>query len=153
MYHLKRTHSGNPDFKALVKELDHDLAIRDGADHVFFAPFNKIDNIRHVVLAYEGATAVGCGALKEYQPGTMELKRMFVHAGKRGKGIATLMIRELEKWAGELNYARCILETGEQQPEAIGLYKKNNYRVIENYGQYADVSGSVCFEKHLPPEH
>lgn len=149
MHHLKRTNSDNPDFQRLVKELDRDLAIRDGEEHAFFAQFNKIDTIKYVVLVYEDETAIGCGALKEYEKGTMEVKRMYVSFEKRGKGVATLIINELEKWAKELKYNKCILETGKKQPEAIGLYRKNNYNIIKNYGQYAEVGSSVCFEKYL----
>lgn len=149
MYYLQRTDSNNPDFQALVRELDKDLAIRDGEDHAFFAQFNKIDTIKHVVLAYENEEAVGCGAIKEYDANTMEVKRMFVPLEKRGKGIASGILKELERWAKELGYKTCILETGQKQPEAIALYQKNNYGIIKNYGQYADVESSVCFEKQL----
>jgi ribosomal protein S18 acetylase RimI-like enzyme len=56
---------------------------------------------------------------------------------------------ELEPWATELAYENCLLETGKRQPEAIGLYKKNGYKLIPNYGQYAEMGNSVCFEKSL----
>jgi GNAT superfamily N-acetyltransferase len=79
----------------------------------------------------------------------MEIKRMFVPREKRGQGIASLILQELEKWCEELNYEKCILETGERQPEAIRLYKKNHYKIIPNFGQYANVESSVCFEKKL----
>lgn len=79
----------------------------------------------------------------------MEVKRMFVSPDQRGKGIASIVLVELEKWAAELKYNKCILETGIRQPEAISLYKKNNYKLIENYGQYINVTSSVCFEKEL----
>jgi len=49
----------------------------------------------------------------------------------------------------ELGYEKCILETGKKQPEAIALYKKNGYKLIPNYGQYAEVENSVCFEKEM----
>jgi putative acetyltransferase len=146
---LIRTDSNNTDFQALVQELDKDLAVRDGKDHAFFAQFNKIDMIKHVVVAYENNQAVGCGAIKEYSPGVMEIKRMYVPLHKRGKGIASVVLKELEKWANELNYRRCILETGKKMPEAIRVYQKNNYQVIPNYGQYAGVETSVCFEKQF----
>ena len=48
-----------------------------------------------------------------------------------------------------MNYKKTVLETGLKQPEAIALYKKNGYTVIPNYGQYAGVENSVCFEKML----
>jgi putative acetyltransferase len=146
---LHRTDSENVDFQALVHELDKDLKIRDGEDHAFFAQFNKIDLIRHVVVAYEEQMAVGCGAIKEYSQGIMEVKRMYVRPEYRGKGIATLVLKELEKWSREINFPRLILETGIKQPEAIQLYKKNEYVQIPNYGQYEKVESSVCFEKYL----
>jgi putative acetyltransferase len=146
---LIRTDSENVDFRTLVHELDKDLKIRDGEDHAFFAQFNKIDLIKHVVVAYVDEIAVGCGAIKEYAEGVMEVKRMYVLPPYRGKGIATKVLKELEKWGREMNYPRLILETGIKQPEAIHLYQKNEYVQIPNYGQYEKVESSVCFEKYL----
>lgn len=146
---LLRTDSSDPDFIELVKHLDADLAQRDGADHSFYAQFNKIDRIKHAIVAYEDDQPVACGAIKEYAPGTMEVKRMYTSPENRGKGIAGKVLSELERWAAELSYKKCILETGKRQPEAIALYKKSGYQVIPNYGQYADVEDSVCFEKNI----
>lgn len=146
---LKRTSSTDADFQKLVIELDKELAIRDGEEHSFFAQYNTTTLIKHIVLFYENELPIGCGAIKEYDTATMEVKRMFVPLEQRGKGIASRVLQELEKWAKELGYQKCILETGIKQPEAIGLYKKNGYTIIKNYGQYAGVESSVCFEKLL----
>ena len=144
-----RTNSEDPDFVELVRHLDAELAERDGKDHSFYAQFNKIDMIRHVIVAYNDGQPVACGAIKEYEPGTMEVKRMFTLPANRGKGIAARVLSELEKWASEMNYSKCVLETGKKQPEAIRLYEKSGYKLIPNYGQYAGVENSVCFEKSL----
>ena len=144
-----RTNSNNIDFQELVKELDADLKIRDGEEHSFFAQFNKIDLINHVIVAYFNDEAVGCGAMKQYDDDTMEVKRMFVKPISRGNGIATIVLKEVENWAKELDFSKCILETGIKQPEAIALYQKNNYTQIPNYEQYEAVESSVCFEKTL----
>ncbi|MEW6193825.1 MAG: GNAT family N-acetyltransferase [Bacteroidota bacterium] len=149
MISIIRTDSGNRDFIELVKYLDTDLAVRDGEDHQFYAQYNKIDKIKYTVVAYENDKPVSCGAIKEYAPGIMEVKRMYTLPECRGKGIATKILIELEKWALELSYEKCILETGKKQPEAIALYKKNGYKIIPNYGQYAEVENSVCFEKEI----
>ncbi len=149
MIKLLRTDSSHSDFVALVRELDRDLAIRDGEDHAFYAQFNKIDAIKHVVVAYIDGNPVGCGAIKAYSEGVTEVKRMFTNPNLRAKGIASSVLKELEKWAIELGYSSCILETGVKQPEAIALYTKNDYRLIPNYGQYENVADSVCFEKLL----
>ena len=147
MISVTRTDSDNQDFIDLVKYLDADLAERDGSDHSFYAQFNKINKIKYVVIAYENGKPVGCGAIKEYEPNIMEVKRMYTALESRGKGIASKVLTELENWANELLYEKCILETGKKQPEAIALYKKNGYKLIPNYGQYAESENSVCFEK------
>lgn len=149
MKNLVRTNSDNADFRELVALLDADLAIRDGAEHSFYAQFNKVDAIRHVVVAYEGETAVGCGAFKQYERSITEIKRMFVREDARGRGIAGAILAELETWAKELNFSECILETGVKQPEAIRLYQKSGYEKIASYGQYLNVKNSVCMRKFI----
>ena len=149
MLQLIRTDSEHPDFRELVAELDKELRIRDGEDHAFYAQFNKIAAIRHAVVAFEDGKPVGCGAVREYGEQVAEVKRMFVAPQHRGKGIAGRILDELENWARELSYTGCILETGQNQPEAIALYKKSGYHIIPNYGQYERVENSVCFEKKL----
>jgi putative acetyltransferase len=147
MINLVRTNSDDADFRELVALLDADLAIRDGAEHSFYAQFNKVDAIRHVVVAYEDETAVGCGAFKEFERGAVEIKRMFVRENVRGRGVAKLILAELEAWAKETDYTECVLETGWKQPEAIALYRKSGYEIIPNYGQYVGVENSVCMRK------
>ncbi len=144
-----RTDARHPDFLKLVRSLDEDLANRDGKEHAFYAQFNSIDQVNHVVILYKNNLAVGCGAIKEVEADAMEVKRMYTRPNFRGQGIGANVLSELEKWASELKYERCVLETGKRQPEAIALYKKSGYSIISNYGQYADVSNSVCFEKLL----
>jgi putative acetyltransferase len=149
MISLLRTNPDDQDFIELVKSLDAELAERDGKDHPFYAQFNKLDKIKFVVVAYENGKPVACGAIKEFSPEIMEVKRMFTSLESRGKGIAGEILGELEMWASELSYKKCILETGKKQPEAIQLYEKNGYQIIPNYGQYAGIENSVCFEKNL----
>ena len=150
MIRLIRTDSGNKDFVALVKLLDAELAELDGDEHVFYAQLNKTDKIKTVIVAYENDKPVSCGAIREYSPTVTELKRMYTLSEYRAKGIATKVLIELEKWASELSYQKCILETGWRQPDAIRLYEKNGYERISNYGKYAGIVNSVCFEKNIP---
>jgi putative acetyltransferase len=149
MIEIVRTTSENTDFEYLVRLLDADLAVRDGDEHSFYAQFNTISMIKNVVLAYEKGKPVGCGAIKKQNNDAMEVKRMYVLPSNRKSGIASLILQELERWTKELTFSKCILETGKKQPEAIGLYIKNGYKLIPNYGQYTGVENSVCFEKLL----
>jgi len=149
MIKIARTNSDDQDFIKLVKQLDDYLAELDGEEHAFYNQLNKIDKLKHVIVAYENSEPVGCGAMREYSPEKMEVKRMYTLPEHRGKGIATTILTELETWAAELSYTKCVLETGKRQPEAIGLYKKNGYTIIPNYGKYVQMDNSVCFEKEL----
>jgi putative acetyltransferase len=149
MAELIRTDSSDTDFQGLVKLLDADLRIRDGEDHAFYAQFNKIDTLRHALVAYVNNIPVGCGAFKPYTESSVEIKRMFVHPEYRGQGIAQAVLTALEKWASELGHKNCVLETGLKQPEAIRLYQKSGYLRIPNYGQYVNVENSVCMQKSL----
>ena len=144
-----RTDSDNQDFIDLVKLLDAELAVLDGDEHAFYAQLNKTDKIKHVIVAYENDKPISCGAIREYSPAIMEVKRMYTIPESRGKGIATKVLNEIEKWASELAYQKCILETGKRQPDAIWLYQKNGYRAILNYGKYVEMENSVCFEKEI----
>ena len=149
MIDLKRTDSKNPDFVEMVKFLDMELAERDGEDHTFYAQYNKLEMIKHVIVGYLDGSPICCGALKHFDKDRMEVKRMFTHESSRGKGFASALLSNLEMWARELGYTRCILETAKNQPEAIRLYEKNGYDLIPNYGQYVDAPNSKCFEKSI----
>lgn len=92
MIQIIRTDSGNKDFVELVKQLDAYLAEKDGEEHSFYDQFNKINKINYVVVAYENGKPLGCGAIKAYEPGTMEVKRMYVAPGSRGKGIGASIL-------------------------------------------------------------
>ena len=145
----RRTDSDDSDFRKLVALLDKHLAFLDGDEHAFYAQFNKIHLLRNVIVCYEDDQPIGCGAFKEVEPGKAEIKRMYVQPSYRGKGIGSGVLDQLERWASELGYTSCILETGKKQPEAISLYKKAGYQVTESYGQYLNVENSVCMKKEL----
>jgi GNAT superfamily N-acetyltransferase len=132
-----------------VNHLDTYLSGVNGEKDDFFKQFNKIDTLNHVVVAYKNEQAIACGAIKPYDDNCMEIKRMYVLPEQRGFGVASALLAELEKWALELNYQKCILETSIKMSDAVGLYQKNNYRIIDNYGQYVESDDSICMEKTL----
>lgn len=77
MITLIRTDSSDPDFVALVKLLDAYLAEKDGREHDFYNQFNTITKLNNVVVGYENGVPVACGAIKQFEKGFMEVKRMF----------------------------------------------------------------------------
>jgi putative acetyltransferase len=147
MISVKRTNSNDPDFKKLVSQLDAELRVVDGEEHVFYAQLNKTDDI-DAVVAYIDDIPVGSGAIRPAED-SMEIKRMYTIKEHRGKGIASAIVSELETWTKESGYKKCVLETGKRQPWAISLYKRLGFVEIPNYGHYKGVENSVCFEKKL----
>lgn len=149
MIELKRTNSDNPAFQSLVAKLNLYLAEINGDKHDFFMQCNNIDVLNNVIVIYKNNIPVACGAIKEYDSKSMEIKRMFVPSEQRRNGYASYVLDELQKWSKELGYSKCILETSKNMTEAVALYTKHNFQVIPNYGQYANVESSVCFEKAI----
>lgn len=144
-----KTNNTSKDFVDMVQLLDKELAIRDGDDHTFYDQFNKLDKIKYAIVLYVDEVAIGCGAIKRFDEESMEIKRMYVKEDLRGLGYASIVLTYLENWAKGLGFKKCILETGYNQPEAIRLYHKNNYQIVDNYGQYMGVESSICFLKTL----
>ena len=149
MIKIIRTNSENKDFINLVKKLDEYLKTTDGDEHDFYNQFNNIDVLKNVIVIYSDNIPVGCGAIKELNKSSMEVKRMYVSDENRGSGVAQKILTELEVWAKELDYKSCVLETGKRQIEAVKFYHKCEYKVIPNYGQYKAMENSICFEKEL----
>ena len=149
MIELVRTTAKNQDFVALVKELDASLADADGDEHAFYNQFNSIRELDHVVVAYAEGKPAACGAIKAFEKNRMEVKRMYTRPELRGSGVASAVLKELEKWSTVLGAKACVLETGINQKTAIHFYKKMGYVSIKNYGQYENVKNSFCFEKLL----
>ena len=147
MKRIIRTDNKNLDFQALIAELDAYLKTTDGEDHEFYNQFNSLKKINNVVVAYQNEQAIGCGAFREFNTKTVEIKRMYVKVAHRGSGTANAILNSLETWASEEGFVKCILETGSRQLEANKFYKKSGYTSTPNYGQYAQMEDSNCFEK------
>lgn len=146
---LLRKTGADLDFAGLTSHLDAYLAEKDGRDHAFYNQYNGISQINYALVYYFEERPVACGAIKEFGKNAMEVKRMFTLPEYRGKGIAGLLLAELESWAKELGAKQVVLETGKKQVEAISLYERSGYERITNYGQYIGIKTSVCFEKLL----
>jgi ribosomal protein S18 acetylase RimI-like enzyme len=101
------------------------------------------------VVAWEEGRAVGCGGLVRYDEREGEIRRMYVAPEARGRGVGRLVLTALEHAARELEYDALRLETGDRQPEALGLYERAGFERIPCYGPYLDDPHSVCLGKRL----
>ncbi len=148
-YRTKRGSSSDPDFQELVRDLDRYLTITDGDEHDFYHQYNGIENIPYVVVIYDHKEPVACGSLRPMSEEMAEIKRMYVKPSRRRRGLASMVIRELEEWARELGLTSLVLETGKRQTEATSFYPAMGYRLIPNYGPYEGVENSLCYQKDL----
>ncbi len=149
MAEIIRTNSENVHFRQLVVLLDGDLTSRYGELQKHYSRFNHIDFLDTVVIAYENEVPAGCGCFRYFAPETIEIKRMYVRPEFRGRGISRQLLTELEKWALEKGSKKSVLETGNQQAEAIHLYHNAGYTEIPNYGNYEGNETSICMSKKL----
>lgn len=101
-----------------------------------------------VVVARDGARAVGMGALVE-KDGYAEIKRMFVRPEARGSGAADGILQALESTAIEHRIGHLKLETGPLQPAALAFYERHGYRPIPAFGDYPEGAHSVFYGKGL----
>lgn len=151
MVALERVEWADPDLQRLVAEHEAELGERydDGEYAIAVTP----ETVRGAVVGRADDGAVASGILihpvESFADNTAELSRMFVAPSHRRQGIAKQLLRELEAIAVELKLEQLVLETGIKQPEAIGLYSSEGYRIIDNYPPYEDSPDSRCFAKAL----
>ncbi|HEY9022975.1 MAG TPA: GNAT family N-acetyltransferase [Burkholderiaceae bacterium] len=105
------------------------------------------------LVAFDGDTPVACGALRRIDVATAEVRRLFVLAPARRRGLARATLAALEDAAIGLGYDTLLLETGHRQQPAMALYDAAGFTRIPPFGPYAGDPTSVCFGKRLATAH
>lgn len=142
-----------PVAKTLVAAALADLAARYGGDGddtpVHALEFDPPDGT--FLIAWHSGVAVGCAGWRSHgvTDDVAELKRLYVDPAARGSGVASALVAAVERSALDNGRTRVILECGAKQPEAIGLYRKCGYTLIENFGYYRDAPGVRSFGRDL----
>lgn len=140
----------SPEAAALIARLDEDLHRRYPAEFVHGFDPDSIAGGRGVFLVGRlDGRPVACGAVRLLEPGVGEVKRIFVDDSARGRGLARRILKTLEDEGRKLGFARIVLETGTNQPEAMGLFTSEGYAQIPPFGEYVGDPYSVCMEKRL----
>ncbi|MEU9232073.1 GNAT family N-acetyltransferase [Streptomyces subrutilus] len=131
----------------------------DEGDATFLDPAMFVPPRGLYLLAYDALGApVASGGWRSqdeneegYADGDAELKRMFVIPEARGLGLARRTLAVLEDDARAAGRTRMVLETGDQQPEAIALYLSAGYTMSAKFGHYRFHDSSRCMTKPLRP--
>ena len=146
---ILETDSQNSDFVNLISLLDDEVYERYGELQKQYEKYNKVAQINDVLIINLDKIPVACGAFKEKDSNSVELKRIFVINDLRGQGLGKLIVSKLEEIAKSRGYKYSVLETGIKQDEAINLYKSCGYYSIANYEPYTENINSVCMKKNL----
>jgi putative acetyltransferase len=139
--------AADPAVRELCAAQQTELESRYGADST--EPPKGIDPGVAFLVARVAGEPVGCAGLKPLEPGVAEVTRMYVRPAHRGHGISRMLLRKVEDMAKRYGMNTLRLETGDLQPESIGLYGSSGYHRIPGFGQYAGSPLSLCFEKPL----
>lgn len=145
----------SPDASALVEELEAHLASRYRSEsrHGFSVERLVASGVPFFVARFDGAAA-GCGGIlfvDDPAGAYAEIKRMYVRAAYRGRGIGRQVLDRLIDEARARRVALLRLETGVDQVEAIALYESAGFRRSPPFGPYRDDPLSPCFELRLHP--
>lgn len=126
-----------------------ELDLRYGSDDHEPGPLPSAADIDLFLIALADGRPVGCGALRQLSPTSVEIKRMYVTPPSRGTGVATAILRALEAAALTRGWTTVRLETGTAQPDAIRFYEREGYKQIPLYGHYIGSTVSICYERTL----
>lgn len=147
----------HPDAARLVEEVQQVYVERyGGRDESPVDPAEFEDPTGMFFVGYLDGVAVATGAWRRHPTPegvevgpSAEVKRMYVAAGHRGRGLARALLAHVERTAREEGIASMVLETGLAQPEAIELYLSSGYRPVPNFGFHSDQALSRCFAKEF----
>ncbi len=103
------------------------------------------------LTAWDEGFLCGCGALKELDPDTGEVKSMRTRATFLRRGIGQAILDEIVHIARQRGYSRLLLETGtgEAFEPAHALYRRNGFERREAFGDYTATDFNVFMGRAL----
>lgn len=149
---ILRTDILSPAAQALISSLNAELSAtypEQGACHFRLDPQEVSDGHGAFFIVSRAGQPIGCGAIRRIEEKTGELKRMYVIAPERSRGVGRALVEALESHARSVGLHRLVLETGVRQLAAIALYRRLGFADIPPFGEYTTSPLSVCMAKDL----
>jgi ribosomal protein S18 acetylase RimI-like enzyme len=101
-----------------------------------------------LLLAREEGLPAGCVALREVDPRSAEMKRLYVRPAHQGRGVGRALAEAAIAAARNGGYERVVLDTLPKMREAFALYRSLEFRAIPPY-LAEPTPGASCFELRL----
>jgi putative acetyltransferase len=104
--------------------------------------------------AWEGDELLGCGALRELDASSGEVKSMRTVETQRRKGVGARILETIIEEASRRGYERLLLETGSEAAFAPAqrLYEGYGFVYRGPFAEYIEDPNSVFMEKDLAAE-
>lgn len=142
---LREVAYDHPDVVCLIEAMGRELDLRYGEGGLSPATASDFLPPGVLLVADLDGVPVGCGGLRPNGEDAGEVKRMYVDPPARGKGIARALLAALVAHARAVGMRRLMLETGTEQPEAVGLYESEGWTRIAAFGHYAHDPRTRCY--------
>jgi GNAT superfamily N-acetyltransferase len=150
---LRAVGYADPVAQHLIERVQQEYVVRyGGRDAAAVDPAEFSPPLGLFLVAEVDGVPAGCGGWRAQGQGTAELKRMYVEPAFRRRGIAALVLAELERTAAAAGIGHLLLNSGQRQPEALALYARAGYLPAPGYGVYADSPDAVFLGKDLTEE-
>ena len=92
------------------------------------------------IYASIGKEIVGGVGIRMLSPAICEMKRLYIYEHYRGKGVASLLCREIISISRSLSYTKMRLDTVSRLEHANALYEKIGFKDIPKYYENPDLT-------------
>jgi GNAT superfamily N-acetyltransferase len=141
---LFREYATMPGVAPCVEDFEREVAALPGS---YAPPIGRLLLALRESPGGQGEVA-GCGALRKFDEGACEMKRLYVRPTFRGTGTGRELVKELIAEARSIGYRRMLLDTLPSMNEAHKLYRTLGFREIPSY-QKNPIPGALFFELAL----